>query len=170
MKTKIILMLLVLGNWGAFAQHDHATHSDDKKPHQADAMFKDPNLGKAYEQYIHVKNALVASESDVVKKGASELQKVLKDVKASPAAVESASKIAASSDLSEQRTLFSTLSNEMTMLIKGGKLSAGSIYLDYCPMANNNAGAYWLSNEKEIKNPYFGDRMLNCGGVKETIQ
>ncbi|MBA4058359.1 MAG: hypothetical protein C0490_26815, partial [Marivirga sp.] len=51
-----------------------------------------------------------------------------------------------------------------------GKLSMGILYLEYCPMANNNEGAYWLSNEKEIKNPYFGDKMLKCGSVKETIQ
>ena len=58
----------------------------------------------------------------------------------------------------------------MATLVKGGKLSAGALYLEYCPMANNNEGAYWLSNEKQIKNPYFGDMMLKCGSVKETIQ
>jgi hypothetical protein len=58
----------------------------------------------------------------------------------------------------------------MTTLIKSSKLSAGALYLEYCPMANNNEGAFWLSNEKQIKNPYFGDMMLTCGSVKETIQ
>jgi hypothetical protein len=37
-------------------------------------------------------------------------------------------------------------------------------------MVNNNQGAFWLSNEKEIKNPYFGDMMLKCGSIKETLQ
>jgi hypothetical protein len=46
----------------------------------------------------------------------------------------------------------------------------GSVYVAYCPMANNNEGANWLSNDKEIKNPYFGDKMLRCGSVMETIQ
>jgi hypothetical protein len=58
----------------------------------------------------------------------------------------------------------------MATLVKGGQLSAGALYLEYCPMANGNEGAYWLSNEKQIKNPYFGDKMLKCGSVKETIQ
>jgi hypothetical protein len=58
----------------------------------------------------------------------------------------------------------------MAKLVKGGKLSSGSLYLEYCPMANENTGAFWLSNEKEIKNPYFGSMMLKCGSVKETIQ
>jgi hypothetical protein len=58
----------------------------------------------------------------------------------------------------------------MKSLVKASKLSMGSIYVEYCPMANDNEGAYWLSNEKQIKNPYFGDAMLKCGSVKETIQ
>jgi hypothetical protein len=37
-------------------------------------------------------------------------------------------------------------------------------------MANNNTGAYWLSDSKEIRNPYLGNEMLTCGKVKETVQ
>jgi hypothetical protein len=170
MKAKITTIVMVLCSWGAFAQHDHATHSNDPRKAQTAVIFKDPKLGKAYEHYLQVKDALVRSKSDEAKQKAGDLQKALKDVNGSTPAQEAASKIAASADLKEQRNVFSTLSNEMTNLVKGGKLSAGNLYLEYCPMANNNTGAYWLSNEKEIKNPYFGDMMLNCGTVKETIQ
>ena len=153
----MMMLCLVLGSWGAFAQQNKT------------AMFKDAKLGAAYEHYIHLKDALVASNADEAKKGAGELQKALKGVDDSTAALEAASKIAASSDLKEQRLVFSGLSNEMATLVKGGKLSIGALYLEFCPMANGNTGAYWLSNEKEIRNPYFGDRMLKCGGVKEVI-
>ena len=166
----MMTLCLVLGSWAAFAQHDHAAMKDDKKMDQNKAMFKDAKLGAAYQHYAHLKDALVASQADEAKKGADELKKALKEVSGSAAAGEAASKIAASSDLTEQRKIFSTLSNEMATLMKGGKLSMGVLYLDYCPMANGNTGAYWLSNEKEIKNPYFGDMMLKCGSVKETIQ
>lgn len=44
-----------------------------------------------------------------------------------------------------------------------------TLYLQFCPMAFNNEGAYWLSDKKEIRNPYFGDMMLKCGEVKRTI-
>ena len=57
----------------------------------------------------------------------------------------------------------------MATLVKGADISMGELYLEYCPMANGNTGGYWLSNEKEIRNPYFGDKMLKCGSVKETI-
>ena len=168
MKTKTMMLCLVLGSWGAFAQHDHAKKSDDKMD-QSMAMFKDAKLGKAYEHYTHLKNALVASELDEVKKGASELQSSLKNVSGAAATIELASKAANATSLEDQRKIFSALSNEMATLVKGGKLSMGMLYLDYCPMANNNTGAYWLANEKEIKNPYFGDKMLKCGSVKEMI-
>jgi Cu(I)/Ag(I) efflux system membrane fusion protein len=36
-------------------------------------------------------------------------------------------------------------------------------------MANNNKGAVWLSAEKDIMNPYYGDAMLTCGNVIEII-
>ena len=170
MKTKMTMICLVLVSWGVYAQHDHAKHGDDKKMDKDMAMFKDAKLGKAYEHYVHLKDALVASKPDEAKKGAAELSKALTDAKGSAASIELAAKLANTSELEEQRKLFSTLSNEMATLVKGGKLSMGMLYLEYCPMANGNTGAYWLSNEKEIKNPYFGDKMLKCGSVKETIQ
>src|SRR6187402_2852113 len=168
MKIKVMMLCLTLISGAAFAQH--STHTADTKLDQSAAMFKDAKLGVAYGHYIHLKDALVASKGDEARKNASELQKALKDISGSTPAVEAASKISVSSDLKVQREAFSALSNEMAKLVKGGKLSAGTVYLEYCPMANNNTGAYWISNEKEIKNPYFGDMMLRCGSVKETIQ
>lgn len=44
------------------------------------------------------------------------------------------------------------------------------VYVQHCPMANNNKGADWLSKEKEIKNPYFGSSMLDCGELKSTMK
>ncbi len=169
MKTKMMMICLVLGSWAAKAQHDHAKHGDDKKMNQNMVMFKDAKLGEAYGHYLHLKDALVASKTDGAKNAATELQTALKGVSGSAASIELAAKITNLSDLDGQRKIFGALSNEMTTLVKGGKLSMGMLYLEYCPMANNNTGAYWLSNEKEIKNPYFGDKMLKCGSVKEMI-
>ena len=143
---------------------------DSKDQAQGHVMFKDDKIGAVYAHYVHLKDALVASKGDEAKKAAAELQKSLAPLSNTKKAVESASRISATSDLEEQRKEFSTLSNEMKSLVKASKLSMGSIYVEYCPMANNNEGAYWLSNEKQIKNPYFGDAMLKCGSVKETIQ
>lgn len=170
MKIAVMMICMALMNGMAFAQHDHSTPAKENTVNRSVTRFKDVKLGIAYEHYIHLKDALVASNSDGAKTKASELQKALKDVDGSTAAIDEASKISTSSDLKVQRDAFSALSNEMVKLVKGGKLSEGALYLEYCPMANSNAGAYWISNEKEIQNPYFGAMMLRCGSVEETIE
>ncbi len=43
------------------------------------------------------------------------------------------------------------------------------LYVDYCPMANKNKGAYWLSQIKEIQNPYQGQKMPRCGEIKKVL-
>ncbi len=169
-KKTILIMALALVSFGAFAQHDHGSHDDKKEMGQKmEPMFKDKDLGIAYGHYIHLKEALVASQMNEAKKAATKLEVSLEEVDKSQKANAEAAKVVSATTLDGQRKAFASLSNEMASLVKSGELSMGEVYLEYCPMANNNAGAYWLSNQKEIKNPYFGDKMLKCGSVKETI-
>jgi Cu(I)/Ag(I) efflux system membrane fusion protein len=37
----------------------------------------------------------------------------------------------------------------------------------FCPMADNNSGAWWIQKKGQIANPYFGASMLRCGSFKE---
>lgn len=168
-KKAVLMMALAFITFGALAQHDHERHGKQSDGQQMDPMFKDEAMGKAYGHYIHLKEALVTSQPDEAKKAADKLQQSLADVENAKSAQEEVSKVASASNLDGQRKAFAALSNEMTTLVKANALAMGEIYLEYCPMANGNIGAYWLSNQKEIKNPYFGDKMLKCGSVKETI-
>ena len=71
--------------------------------------------------------------------------------------------------LDHQREHFDMLSKDMYDMVKafgGGQV----LYKDFCPMYNNNKGAMWLSETKEIKNPYLGKKMPTCGSVKEEIK
>jgi hypothetical protein len=172
MKKTMITICLALLSCVIYAQHDHHAQATQKDGNQQTVSpeFKDKNLGTAYAHYIHLKNVLVSSQQDDAKKASAELVKALSYIKEATKAHDEAVKVAAASSLDGQRKAFTNLSNEMIALVKGGKLSGGEIYLEYCPMANNNTGGFWLSNEKEIRNPYFGDRMLKCGSVKETIK
>ena len=43
------------------------------------------------------------------------------------------------------------------------------LYQAYCPMYNNNKGAQWLSDSREIQNPYYGSEMMKCGEVIKEI-
>lgn len=72
-------------------------------------------------------------------------------------------------DLDMYRAGFYDLTRELETTLKE-EVSSGEIYMQYCPMAFNNKGAYWFASDKEIMNPYFGDEMLHCGGVKETFK
>jgi len=80
-----------------------------------------------------------------------------------------ASDITKETDLEKQRAAFQLVSDAIIELVK--KAHTGkTIYVQYCPMAFGDKGAYWLSKEKEIMNPYFGDMMLRCGEVKLEIK
>ncbi len=63
------------------------------------------------------------------------------------------------------RAYFLDLSNQMVFLAKTFHPTQQDLYIQHCPMANSNKGADWLSFEKEIRNPYFGDEMLECGNA-----
>ncbi|WP_041738742.1 DUF3347 domain-containing protein [Echinicola rosea] len=170
MKNTILIVSMALVSFGVFAQHDHGSHDEKKEMSQKmEPMFKDKKLGIAYGHYIHLKEALVASQMNEAKKAATKLEASLGSEDNWQEAKAEAAKVVSATTLDGQRKAFASLSNEMASLVKSGELSMGEVYLEYCPMANNNAGAYWLSNQKEIKNPYFGDKMLKCGSVKETI-
>ena len=83
---------------------------------------------------------------------------------------EHAAQITAAADIDAQRTAYAALGQEMITLVKQSGLSGGELYVDFCPMALNDKGAYWLSATKEISNPYFGEEMKTCGEVKDTIK
>lgn len=69
-----------------------------------------------------------------------------------------------------KRLYFKTLSDGMYTLIKKANLKDIHLYRQYCPMAFNDEGAYWLSKEENIENPYFGKKMLECGEITEIIK
>jgi hypothetical protein len=177
MKKAIILVCLALVSWGANAQchgsHSHSSSHDshDKKAQTVEPVFKDKKLESVYKDYLKLKNALVDSDAENAKKASARLVNSLEELKSRPneKARAEARKINAAPTLEKQREVLNSLSNEIAFLVKGGQINKGQMYLQYCPMANNDTGGYWLSNEKEIKNPYFGSSMLKCGTVKETI-
>ena len=78
-------------------------------------------------------------------------------------------KISETNDIEIQRTLFSDVTEKMTSVVEKS-ISNGEVYKQFCPMAFNNKGGYWLSKDEEIRNPYYGNKMLKCGRISETIK
>lgn len=73
-------------------------------------------------------------------------------------------------NIEEQRAHFVVLNENIVALVSNNTVLETVFYVQKCPMANNNKGAIWLSTEKEIKNPYYGEAMLTCGEVKQVIE
>ncbi|WP_139958828.1 efflux RND transporter periplasmic adaptor subunit [Flavicella sediminum] len=137
-----------------------------------------------YEDYIVIKNALTKDDSETVVVASKTLlqnltkvnMKLLTDHNAHMQWMSIAKEIKTainsiinSNELDMQRTHFQKLSIALIDAIQIFGIQE-KVYKQHCPMAENNKGAYWLSSEKQIVNPYFGEAMIGCGDVKEIIE
>lgn len=155
------------------AGHNHAPgegHGAVAEKSVEGVNIKDDQLNAVYQHYIHLTTALVNADMAEAKIAAAAIELGAKEMANGTALAALASKITAATDIEKQRVLFSDLSNDFIARVKSSGLSSGEVYVEYCPMALQDKGASWLSNSKEIRNPYFGESMMTCGEVKETIK
>jgi Cu(I)/Ag(I) efflux system membrane fusion protein len=133
--------------------------------------------------YLELKNEFVLSKTEktteIVSKISTSIKKVDMNLLKDPAAHKlwmnllkeinsSVNLMNSSREIKTQRIAFIQLSSAMINSVKAFGINK-KIYNQFCPMANNDKGANWLSFQENIKNPYFGDAMLTCGNVEETI-
>jgi Cu(I)/Ag(I) efflux system membrane fusion protein len=150
---------------------------------QVDAGFQN-QLATVFTSYVGLKDAFVASDASKVKDEAKQTDVALTkvDMKLLSGAahndwmnyyapIQSALKeIQEGADIEAQRKAFRTLSDNLYKSVKAFGLGGKEAFYEYCPMAFNNEGTYWLSDEPQIRNPYFGDKMPTCGEVKEKLK
>jgi Cu(I)/Ag(I) efflux system membrane fusion protein len=170
------------------AAGESSTQSEDIKPTEALTKPTDPaftaQLTKVYKAYLGMKNAFVETNAE---KTGNEAQKVRKSLQAVDmgllkgdahlvwmdqlktlnSAIES---VISLNDIEKQREAFSRFNQVFYTSLKTFGLVGLTAYYQYCPMAFDDKGAYWLSETKEIRNPYFGDQMLSCGETRETLR
>jgi Cu(I)/Ag(I) efflux system membrane fusion protein len=73
-------------------------------------------------------------------------------------------------DVEKYRSQLDLLSQSLIDLLQNAHVEdLGAVYRAYCPMAFDNRGASWITPEEIVLNPYFGDRMLRCGSIEETL-
>jgi hypothetical protein len=131
--------------------------------------------------YLELKNALVADDKEAAAKAGGtmvtslnnfdsksfpsgqreELRDIIEDAKEHAEHIEK-------SPIDHQREHFDVLSKDVIDLIAITGTEK-TLYQDFCPMYNDNKGAQWLSATKEIKNPYYGSKMMTCGSVQKQI-
>ncbi|MET3113849.1 hypothetical protein AAKU52_001580 [Pedobacter sp. CG_S7] len=131
--------------------------------------LKDPTVQAIFAGYIVLKDALVNGNEKDARVAANELSGKLNAFKGCESTALIANKINTAKDLKEQRKEFTSLSADVIAMFKHADLKEGTIYVQHCPMANNGDGGDWLSAHKEIKNPYYGDEMMECGAVIEEL-
>ena len=136
------------------------------------------DFDKALPSYLKMKDALVASDASQVSAFAKATSEKLKAISTDDLgtmekqhltkSIEMLDAIANNDILENQRAHFVIL-NENIVPIAMSIENSTNYYIQKCPMANNNKGAVWLSMEEEIRNPYYGDAMLTCGSVIDSL-
>ena len=137
----------------------------------ASVSFSNEETTAIINSYLDLKDQLVATDGEKASAEASKLLSVLEksQIQTKESLKVAVAQIANSTDSEIQRTAFDLVSQQVLILAKSAVLTEGKLYKQYCPMAKNNTGAFWLSASQEIRNPYFGDKMLKCGSVEEEI-
>ncbi len=75
-----------------------------------------------------------------------------------------------SQKIDAMRVEFSPLSQQIGMLAKTfGFGEPGPIYELHCPMAFQGKGALWYQDSDQVRNPYYGAKMLTCADRVEQI-
>ncbi|MBA3648725.1 MAG: DUF3347 domain-containing protein [Chitinophagales bacterium] len=149
-----------------------------------EAIASAASVKEIVSSYLQIKNALVSDNgNDAAAGGKAMVDAMGKFDKSSLSAgqkkayedvaddiKENAEHISENSNkIDHQREHFDMLSQDMNDLVKS--FGAGqTLYQDFCPMYNNKKGAIWLSETKEIRNPYMGKKMHDCGAVKEELK
>jgi Cu(I)/Ag(I) efflux system membrane fusion protein len=138
-------------------------------------------LGKVVEAYLPLKDQMVATEM-VDKALIVPLREALGEVdmrlvkgdahvywmQQLEAVQAHANTLLKKDDVEAQRKQFGFLSQALINALTAFGVD-GTYYVQFCPMAFDNAGANWLSNEEQIRNPYFGDMMLKCGTITDEL-
>lgn len=119
-------------------------------------------------KYINLKDALVSSNVDEVKTAAAQMHHIIMNEEGQDTMTAGALSISKSDNIDVQREAFSDLTLAFISYVKANNVNA-KLYVQYCPMAFNNTGASWVSLSSEIRNPYFGDKMLKCGRIEEEL-
>lgn len=185
--SRILIVASMFINAGAYSQHENhpsmgnMQHSTSNKG-VAPVEFQ-KQLSYVFENYINLKEAFVNENENEIKQEAKNVENYLNKVKMELLSASYHNEwmkqfktiknnlrdIKESNNIKEQRYAFARLSEALYNSIKTFGLSGMKAYYQYCPMALDNKGAYWLNNKEIIRNPYMGKKMLKCGSVKDEL-
>lgn len=183
----LLSMALVLGACHSGTPQAKTAQHDSTQVHgpkSSDTLAA--HMQEVMNDYFHLKEAFVQSDVSSVDKAADRLGQhagvlSFEDLAGDTtrfSQAESAQKslLAELSGLKGESTLlgkrqeFQMISDIVYDLIQATGLKTQTVYRDFCPMFNDGNGAYWLSSAQAIRNPYYGQDMLECGEIRQTLQ
>jgi Cu(I)/Ag(I) efflux system membrane fusion protein len=174
----------------AMTGHNHGGATDKKMENMPEASKQAPvsnevkkALQPLFDNYFNMKEALADDDYEKAKKAGIAVNTALGKVdmklfegdehtlwmQQSAMLKKSTTHIAQLADIEALRENFIGVSNAMIAVAESFDPVSSTVYLQHCPMADSNKGADWLSQKKEILNPYFGSAMLKCGETKRLI-
>jgi len=136
---------------------------------KVDAKFSDPKQELLFNDYLDVKAALVNTNSTKAQMAAKKMADDFVGAELYNKARQVAVLISKETNVAKQREFFVGLTEEVFTAVNSG-IVEGKIFQQMCPMAFEGKGGVWLSDSKEIRNPYFGDVMLACGAVMKVFE
>jgi hypothetical protein len=168
-----------------------ASGTAEEKQHPISHADNSNDFNQSFTQlinaYIDLKDALVASDAAKATAAAQTLRTAADSLKVNEikgdstgvikqtaltytgSITGSAQALVAEKDIEGKRKEFGNIADAMWTLTRTVRYGGKKLYWEYCPMAFNNQGAYWISYERDIKNPYFGSKMMTCGSVEDSI-
>lgn len=183
MKQLFLMLIAALVLWSGCANNEPGEAAQEAPRAETVSLKFRQQYQEALSAYLTLKDALVSSDKDKAGEVAAALKGALAqlEIAARDGGVPEGwsarlaqlnagcEKVAAAADLEGQRAAFFELSNAMIESAKALGPLDQAFYVQHCPMAFNNTGGDWLSDSREVYNPYFGDQMLHCGTVKEAL-
>lgn len=180
MKKQILFLFISFSvfSFAPQAQHTAIHYTSAQSYHSFEA-----GLTKLYKSSLTLNEALISSDVKKTQQAAGEVKKVISQVDKSllkekalsdwmsyqKVIIASLEKIESEEKLKVQRKYFASFSQALYKSLKTFGIEE-TAYYQFCPMALEGEGAYWLSESKHIRNPYLGDKMLTCGSTKETLK
>lgn len=158
----------------------HEGHTMDMKTEKVDFNSTiEKSFQPVIDAYINLKDALIQSDVSMASSKSVAFRKALEEMPVNQreqthnywSILHKTSKgINESVSLEHQRKQFQMISDKLIEMIRNFDEVNDKLFVQFCPMADDNKGAFWISKEEQVLNPYFGDAMLKCGSVKQVIE
>jgi hypothetical protein len=186
-----ILLVIILAILGFLGYKFFFDKDDDKGPKPEPMVITGSDsltttTAAALQAYYELKDAFVKSDTSLVNQTAPAFVAKLDAIQLNAAQADTAlmelagqlrqtigdetRKIPGIAALEDKRRTFQVMSDQLYDFLRTIRYSGSKVYQQFCPMAFDNTGAAWLSNSTEVVNPYFGDKMLHCGEVRDSLR